>query len=149
MDKNKISLYRAKVIENTITIESLINIAITINYFGYIKPDFLLEVLYDEYFNSGLKIKILKKSFPDKIDNTIENKIRRLIQIRNLFAHNHNLKIYNGEKWVVVNPKDYISGYEKTKVKGIDFQKLFNEFNILNRKVKSILETIVKEKIKT
>jgi hypothetical protein len=151
MIENEVSNYRAEVIEKTIALESLISVAITINYFGHINQDFLLEVLYDENFNSGLKLNILKKAFPDKIDNKVENKIRKIFGTRNIFAHNHNLKIYNGEKWVVVNPRKYNSGNAKAKekgesIKGIDFQQLFEEFNKLITEVRPLLETLIPKK---
>jgi hypothetical protein len=77
-----------------------------------------LEVLHDENFNFGLKLNILKKAFPDKINKKIEEKIRRLMRIRNIYAHNHNIKIYKGEKWVVINPRNFNSGYTKAKDEG-------------------------------
>ncbi|MCI0716747.1 MAG: hypothetical protein L0Y77_10620 [Chlorobi bacterium] len=155
--KTKISKYRAEVIEKTIVIESQISLAITCHYFGHAKVDFLLEVLQDEYFNFGLKLNILKKTFPDKIDNKVGEKLIQLNRIRNIFAHNHNIHIYDGKKWVVVNPKNFKSGYVKAvkeieSIKGIDFEKKYKEFNQLYKELKPFLEALLrnfnKKKIK-
>jgi hypothetical protein len=147
MNEDKISQYRAKVIEDAIGIETNIGLAITEHYFGVARADFLVEVILDDYFNVGLKINILKKIFPNEIDIKVENKIRRLMNIRNLFAHNHNIKIYDGEKWVVLNPSDFKSGFAQATVegkshRGINFQILYEEFNQLKEEISPILDKL-------
>ena len=141
--EESLSKNRAKVIETTIAIESMISTAITNHYFGEINLNFMLEVMFDEYFTSALKIRILKKVFPNKVDNEKENKLRRIINIRNIFAHCNN-RIYNGAKWVIIYPKDYDRGFSKQKgFGGVDFDKLYKEFEELNREVTEFLQALI------
>jgi len=138
-----LSKNRAKVIETAIAIESMISTAIINHYFGEINLNFMLEVMFDEYFTSALKIRVLKKAFPHKVDNEKENKLRRIINIRNIFAH-CNTRIYNGAKWVIINPKDYDKGFSKQKgYEGVDFDKLYEEFETLNREITEFIMTLI------
>jgi hypothetical protein len=147
MEDKDISGFRSFVVERTIVIEQLISVAITDKYFGSFKEDFYLEVLCDENFNSGLKLRILVKAFPDQIDSKTNEKIRRLFNIRNLFAHNHALKIFNGKEWIIINPKSYDQGIEKAKekissTKGLDFKELFDEFLGLLKEIEPLLNKL-------
>ncbi len=60
MDKDKLSKYRADVIERFINVEWIINAIICQHYFKRVSMPFLLEVLYDEYFSFALKRRILE-----------------------------------------------------------------------------------------
>ena len=59
------SKYRSEVIERFINIEWLLNAIITQHYFKRMVSSFLFEVLYDEYFNFGLKRRIIEKIIPN------------------------------------------------------------------------------------
>ncbi len=89
MDKDKISKHRAEVIERFINIEWMINAIISQHYLKKVRKSFMLEVLYDEYFNFGLKRRILEKILKknSKYENQIIEQLRRLNNIRNYFAH--------------------------------------------------------------
>ncbi len=139
----KISELRAEVIEKAISVESSISIAITHHYFGKLNSLFLLEVMYDEYFTTGLKINILKKAFPTEIKG-IEEKLRRLMKIRNAFAHNHNFMIAKGGKLYTVNPAKFDRNSVKQPPENIafDFPKMHKEFIKLLNEVNPILKKL-------
>ena len=59
------SKYRSEVIERFINVGWLLNAIITQHYFKRIVSSFLFEVLYDEYFNFGLKRRIIEKIIPN------------------------------------------------------------------------------------
>lgn len=143
-DQQNNLINRTEVIERAIAIDSLLSLAITNHYFKNIQNDFLLEVMYDEYFSTGLKIRILKKIFSKDIDNKKEAAIRRIFSIRNIYAH-LNTRIYNGKNWIVINPMDYDKGFDKQNGfgKGIDFNKLYLEFNDLYKDVSEFLSKLI------
>jgi hypothetical protein len=84
---NKIAQYRGVIIHDSISIEALIGSIIAI-YF--VKDDknneFNRKIIDDEYFSFGLKIKILEKLNIETYNEFFED-IRRINNIRNLFAH--------------------------------------------------------------
>ena len=147
MEDKDLSGFRSHVVERTIVIEGQISLAITDKYFESFKEDFFLEVMCDEYFNSGLKLRSLANAFPDQIDSKTNQKIRRLFNIRNLFAHNYALKIFNGKEWIIINPKSYDQGIEKAKEKissdrGLDFKELYDEFLQLVKEIEPLLNKL-------
>jgi hypothetical protein len=131
MDKDKLSKYRAEVIEKFITIETLIDSIICQHYFKKMLMNFWLEVLYDEYFSFHLKRRILEKIVKD-IDRQKVQDLNRLNNIRNYFAH------YN-QKFFKVSDIEIKGGKVIEKAGGkvidprniqeeIDFEKLYTEF---------------------
>jgi hypothetical protein len=58
MGPDDLAAARADVMERAITIEGLLDAIISQQYLGRVTKTFLFEVLYDEYFNFGLKAKI-------------------------------------------------------------------------------------------
>jgi len=122
MDEDKISKYRAEVIERFINIETIINAIISQRYFKRVEKSFYFEVLYDEYFSFGLKRNILKK-IVENIDNQKIEDLNRLNRIRNYFAH-CNQEIVEGtdktQKGKVLDPRNI--------EKEIDFEALYSEF---------------------
>src|ERR1700736_1318213 len=84
MDSQELAAARANVIERAINIESLLDVIISQHYLGKVTKKFLFEVLYDEYFNFGLKSKIFGKIVADQ---AWVHKLNRAASIRNYFAH--------------------------------------------------------------
>ena len=131
MDRDKLSKYRAEIIERFINVETIIDAIICQHYFKKVVSNFFFEVLYDEYFTFGLKRRILKKIIKD-IDKQREDELGRLNNIRNYFAHynqkffgNKDLELQNGKvkqkvEGIVIDPRN-------TKEK-IDFSALYEEF---------------------
>ncbi len=145
MDKKTLSKYRGEVIEKFINIESIIDAIITQYYFKRVLESFVLEVLYDEYFSFGLKRrilqKILQKIIPDSDNKKIQD-LNRLNNIRNLFAH-------YGQEWIKISgrPKPEPKGIvvdprTRNLEKGIDFEKLYEEFIQKDRGVTTYLGKI-------
>ena len=64
MDETELTEARGQIIEDSIDLETMINLVISIHYLGKISSQFYYEVLYDEYFTLGLKLRILEKIIP-------------------------------------------------------------------------------------
>jgi len=122
MVTDKISKYRAEVIERFINIETIIDAIICQHYFKKMLINFYLEVLYDEYFSFGLKRRILEKIVKG-IDSQKVQDLNRLNTIRNYFAH-YSQEIIKGtdkmQKGKIIDPRDI--------QKEIDFENLYVEF---------------------
>jgi len=85
-ERDQVSEHRAEVIERAIDIEWLMSAIISQHYFGRVVKEFVLEVLYDEYFSSGLKRRVLEKAVED-IDRQQLQNLNRANTIRNYFTH--------------------------------------------------------------
>ncbi|MBA7603001.1 hypothetical protein ES703_10101 [subsurface metagenome] len=123
MDKDKLSKYRADVIESFINIETIINAIICQRYFKKVIKDFYFEVLYDEYFTFGLKRRILEKIIKE-LDSQKLQDLNRLNTIRNYFAH-YNQEFFEAsdkekKEGKVIDPRNIKSE--------IDFERLYDEF---------------------
>ena len=136
------SKYRSEVIERFINIEWLINAIITQHYFKRIVSSFLFEVLYDEYFNFGLKRRILEKIIPNINLQRIQ-KLNRLNTIRNYFAH-CNQEIFFGSGIPSSKEKGFIPDPKKLD-KEVDFKKLYDEFLDKEKSVTKYLMDILRE----
>ena len=119
MAPDDLAAARADVIERAITIEGLLDAIISQQYLGRVTKRFLFEVLYDEYFNFGLKARIYSKITPEE---SSYRKLQRLSSIRNYFAHRGRLALDFGRDGgpFVPDPKD--------TAKAIDFGALYAEF---------------------
>lgn len=124
-DKAKISGYRAAVIERAINIEWIICAIICQHYLGKVTRQFLLEVLYDEYFSFALKRRILEKIVPG-IDNRLVQNINRANTIRNYFAHCNQLMIEGNDPTSAESVSRIID--PRRLDEEIDFEQLHNEF---------------------
>ena len=123
MDDNKISEYRAEIIERFINIEWLINGLISQHYFKRVVFSFMFEVLYDPSFSFALRRNILEKIVKDINKQKVEE-LNQLNKIRNYFAH-CNQKFFEipdkeKERGKVIDPKNI--------EKEIDFEKLYTDF---------------------
>ena len=122
MDKDKVSKYRAEVIEKFINIEWIINAIISQHYLKRVTMPFLLEVLYDEYFSFALKRRILEKIIKN-IDKQKVEDLNRLNTIRNYFAH-CNQEIIEGtdktQKGKIIDPRNI--------ERELNFESLYFEF---------------------
>jgi len=123
--ENKISNYRSEVIERTINVEWLMNSIISQHYFKRVIRNFLLEVLYDEYFSFGLKRRIIEKITED-IDIQQIQKLNRINTIRNYFAH-CGQEMFKGNAPPPPNSKGSVPDPRRVD-STIDFEKLYNEF---------------------
>ncbi len=130
MEENKLSEFRAIVIEKFINVEAILNAIICQHYFKKVNANFYLEVLYDEYFTFNLKLRIF-----EKIVNTKKldvNNLRRLNTIRNYFAHCNQRFFKNGDEGKILDPRN--------TAKEINFQKLYEEFSKKEKEVINNLE---------
>ncbi len=126
METPNLSQQRAEVIEKFINLEWIINAIISQHYFGKVRIDFILQVLYDERCSFSLKREVLKKIVPTLDQMQIE-KLNRLNNIRNYFAHTGQ-QIFNTAK---ITPGESDVGYvpdPRNLDKVIDFTQLFEEF---------------------
>ncbi len=135
----KISQYRAEVIEQAINIETIVNAIICQHYLKRVRIDFWLQVLYDEYFSFGLKRRILTK-IVDEFDNKKIQDLNRLINIRNYFAH-YNQEIIKGAQ---IN--DGTIPDPRNTMKSIDFEQLYEEFKVIATQIETWLSRIYQNK---
>lgn len=116
-------MQRAEVIRDFIGVEALVDCVISIHYLGRLSLAFYHEVLYDEYFSFGLKVRILNKMLSEegKEANDQIQILRRLNNIRNFLAHCGvtRYKSKTDESYVP-NPRD--------PEKALDFDALHAEF---------------------
>lgn len=144
MTKDKtISNYRSEVIERTINVEWLMNAIISQHYFKCIVREFLLEVLYDEYFSFALKRRIIEKII-DEADKQQLQKLNRINTIRNYFAHCAQ-EMFMGEVPPPPNSQGSVPDPRKLG-HTIDFEKIYTEFNSIIGDVEKYLSDIYKAK---
>ena len=148
---NELSKWRAEVIERAINVEWLINAIICQNYLKKTFKNFLLEVLYDEYFSFALKRRILEKILR-QIDNQNNkpkiDQLNRINIIRNYFAH------CNQQFFEIGDDIGKVPDPRKTN-RAINFKILYEEFMSivgdvelwLSKIFKSIGGTLEKERI--
>jgi len=115
---DKGSAYRSEVIEGFILLEAIVDCFINTHYMGKPSMAFHEEVLYDEYFSFGLKVRIVEKVL-DSEEKTVVQSLRRVNNIRNLFAHCGMLRYESGEVFAP-NPRKLD--------KKLDFEALYAEF---------------------
>jgi len=148
MDEDSLTAARGEIIEDFIDLETMVNTVISAHYFKEISIPFYYEVLYDENFSFGFKLKILAKIVPQDKQNRrhIEN-LRSLNHIRNYFAHRGAQFLppgelgENGMVGFVPDPKNLD--------KVIDYDKLYKdfrnkqtiEFQYLDKLIKKIAES--------
>jgi len=131
---NEIAQYRGVIIQDSISIEAMID-SIIINYF--IKEnkhsEFLTKVIEDEGFSFGIKINILEKLNFEIYKDFIQD-LRRINNIRNIFAHclpgsfTGGLSYYNkNKKEIEVKELGELHSEFLDKIKRVDEQlkKLF------------------------
>ena len=95
---------------------------------GKVEKEFVLEVLYDEYFSFSLKIRIIEKIFAERCNSKLKPKLKymleslnRLNSIRNYFDHcTETMTLSNIDEEYIPDPKNHD--------KSLDFQDLYEEF---------------------
>ena len=128
MTGNKVILQRGEVINKFINIEWIINAIISQWYMGKVEKEFVLEVLYDEYFSFSLKRRIIEKIFAERCNSKLKPKLKymldslnRLNSIRNYFAHcTETMTLSNMDGEYIPDPKNHD--------KPLNFQVLYDEF---------------------
>ncbi len=123
MDQSK---YRSEVIEKFIACEMMINAIISQHYFKKIHKDFYFIVLYDEYFNFGLRRRILEKLVKD-LDKKMIQKLNRLNTIRNYFAH-CDIKYIDDPENTTYENNGIILDPRNPENMLVDFESLYKEF---------------------
>jgi len=121
---DELSKWRAEVIERFINVEWLINAIICQHYLEKTFTNFLLEVLYDEYFSFALKRRILEKilcQIDNKDNKSKINQLNRINTIRNYFAHYNQQFFEKGDDTGKVPDPRRIN-------RAIDFNALYEEF---------------------
>lgn len=121
--EHQISEQRSDVIEMFIGLEALVDCIIAVHYLGRLSLAFYHEVLYDEYFSFGLKVRILDKilATDDKAAKQVIQQLRRANNIRNIFAH-CGITRYESK-----TGQSYVPNPRKPE-EGIDFDALHAEF---------------------
>ncbi len=129
---------RQMVIEKSINVENIISILITHKYFPgeAINSTFLQQVLCDPHANTAFKVNVFMKCYPD-VPNEIIEKLRRLFNIRNLYAHCglHLTSIVDPDKSGVLDP-------EKVN-EPLDFAILEAEFLDIEQEVHTYLDGLI------
>ncbi len=124
-EEHEISVQRASVIEEFIGLEALVDCVIGVHYLGRLSLAFYHEVLYDEYFSFGLKVRILEKILASdgKAGKETVQRLRRASSIRNIFAH-CGVTRYEASagRSCVPNPRD--------PEEGIDYGVLYAEYSV-------------------
>ncbi len=137
---NELSKWRAEVIERFINVEWLINAIICHHYLKKTFTNFLLEVLYDEYFSFALKRRILEKilcQIDNKNNKSKINQLNRINTIRNYFAHYNQQFFEKGDDTGKVPDPRKIN-------RAIDFNALYEEFMSIAGDVELWLSEIFK-----
>lgn len=142
-DKTSISKYRSEVIERSINIEALMDSIISQHYFKRVVMEFLLEVLYDEYFSFALKRRIIEKII-DNIDQQQLQNLNRVNTIRNYFAH-VGQDIFYGKTPPSKDRQGSIPDPRRPD-RSIDFKKLYDEFNQIFGNVERYLASVYCDK---
>jgi hypothetical protein len=120
----------ADVLARVIDIETMLDVIISQHYLGKVSRKFLYEVLYDEWFTFGLKVKIFSKITSE---TSLEHKLNQLASIRNYFAHRGRLTVDlgRGDELFVPDPKN--------PAKSIDFDDLYKKFSTLADALEPVL----------
>lgn len=140
--KNKIIKQRGEVISKFINIEWIINAIISQWYMGKVEKEFVLEVLYDEYFGFSLKRRIIEKIFSERAPSKLKPKLKfmldslnRLNSIRNYFAHcTESMTLSNIDGGYIPDPKNHD--------KPLNFQDLYDEFIKKEKEVREYLHNL-------
>jgi len=138
-----ISDMRSKVIERTINIEWLMSSVITQHYLKIVTKEFMLEVLYDEYFSFALKRRILEKIIPDINKQQIQN-LNRIGTIRNYFAH-CNQQLFFGNSPPSPDGKGSVPDPRQID-RSISFDNLYDEFTGIVGDVENYLANVFRKK---
>lgn len=128
MNRKKIIKQRGEIINKFINIEWIINAIISQWYIKKVEKEFVLEVLYDEYFSFSLKRRIIEKIFTERCNSKLKPKLKymldslnRLNSIRNYFAHcTETMTLINSDGEYIPDPKNHN--------KPLNFQSLYDEF---------------------
>lgn len=143
MDDEVISKYRSEVIERTINVEWIMNIIISQHYLKRVVKPFILEVLYDEYFNFALKRRILEK-IVESFDSGKLQVLNRINTIRNYFAH-CNQRLFEGTDIPTEEDEGKIVDPRRPD-RAINFEKQYKEFMSIIDDLEKYLVTIYLEK---
>jgi len=146
VDRERLKELRGIVIEKMINLETIISVIISQHYFKKVRKDFLLEVLYDEYFSFGLKRRIFEKIIkktPGDFNKPYVDDLNRLNTIRNLFAH-CGIEIFSPPTPSSANMKSRFPN-PKAVDKELDFESLYTEFCSKESAVSSYLGTLLEK----
>ena len=137
MDKKfDLTRVRGEIIEKAINIEVGLNAIISQRYVGKLYHAFVLDVLYDEYFNIGFKIRIIEKVADflkhDKQGRKPIESLRRLCVIRNYFAH-------TGSELIEISTNRAFTPDPRKVTQSVDYESLYKEFLKLEPEVLNYL----------
>lgn len=142
-DKPSVSSMRSEVIEKTINVEWLMNSIISQHYLKRVTKEFLLEVLYDEYFSFALKRRIIEKIISE-IDKQQLQRINRINTIRNYFAH-CNQQLFDGSTPPAPDSEGSVPDPRRLD-RSINFEKLYEEFSGIIGDVERYLADVYRDK---
>lgn len=128
INREKIIKQRGEIIDKFINMEWIINAIISQWYMSKVEKEFIMEVLYDEYFSFSLKRRIIEKIFSERASSKLRPKLRymldslnRLNSIRNYFAHcTENMTLGDIDGEYTPDPKNHD--------RPLNFQGLYDEF---------------------
>ncbi len=143
LNDESISRFRSEVIERTINLEWIMNVIISQHYFGKVFRPFLLEVLYDEYCPFALKRRVIEKIVPDPDKRKMEA-LNRINTIRNYFAHCNQVLVEGADP---TSPSAVSIAVDPRRLdRGIDFEKLHQEFVQIAGPVETYLAEVFQSK---
>ena len=130
--------YRAEVIEKSVNLETVISTLITSYFFpqSSIHLKFFSIVLHDQYASFAFKISVLSKCYP-KIGKRFFEKLRRIGNIRNIFAHCGTYVHLENAPSGIIDPKN--------QNKRLDYESLYTEFSKIENEVSQILFEKIKK----
>jgi len=140
LNNSDFSKYRDEILNKFGNIESIIEAVISQHYFVKVRRDFLLEVLGDEYFSTGIKIRVLLKVTKSL---NCEKELRELVRIRNYFVH---LFPKFHDKYLSPSPGELVAVDPRNTSKSVDFESEYKKFVGMESKVVNSLINIYKEK---
>lgn len=155
MSQKLMSKHRTQIIEDFIRIEGFVSAIICKHHLGHIANEFMREVLFNEYCNTGFKASILEKAlthYPEIVAESIANcddssmknqidianKFRQMARIRNYFAHCNTT--FSGNP-IEGTPDDIPD--PKSSNKNLDVENVLKTFSSLNKTMSNILVSIM------
>lgn len=139
MNDKEITEIRGLVIDRAIHFETLVSTIISQHYLKRVAMPFIKEVLYDESFTLGFKLKILLKTSPE-LGGKVEQQLRRMITIRNICAHvGLRLSSHPG-----ADGESHIPDFKKGGE--VDFGRLWAEYKELDESVLGVLMKLIESK---
>jgi len=126
MKNSELAFHRGVVISHFSRIETLINIIISQHYLKKADSDFIFNVLGNEQVTFAFRRNTLQHIMDLKDDDLLMKNLRKINEIRNIFAH--QMESIKEKPWVDSEPYFKNPRYLKQKKKEFTAQELYDEF---------------------